>query len=218
MTVQDSLRATGFRTMRRILALRRPSRRANARALRERQESLDALALREATCSDISGLAVLHVATWNDTYAPFVAGPPVAVREQQWRLAFERPERWFCYVLAGRDGTLIGFTKGVSRPGHEIPGQLDKLFLAREYQRMGLGRRLVRQVVRRFLGGGVTAMAAYVDPRNPSCGFFERLGAQWLTEPDGQVNFSWYVWKDLSVLARSLGGEQTGETGEITVA
>ena len=45
-------------------------------------------------------------------------------------------------------------------------------------------------------------MAAYVDPRNPSCGFFERLGGRWLVEPEGYVNFSWYIWRDLLLLER----------------
>ena len=87
-------------------------------------------------------------------------------------------------------------------PEHEIPGELNKLFLGRDYQRMGLGRRLVGQVVQRFLTAGVSKMAAYVDPLNPSCSFFERLGGQLLIEPDGHVNFNWYVWSDLPMLAR----------------
>jgi GNAT superfamily N-acetyltransferase len=90
----------------------------------------------------------------------------------------------------------------VFRPEHEIPGELNKLFLVRDYQRLGLGRRLLGEVVQRFMGAGVSAMAAYVDPRNPSCGFFERLGGQWLIDSGGQVNFSWYVWKDLPAVAR----------------
>jgi GNAT superfamily N-acetyltransferase len=202
MTIRDTLKRAGFRTIRGVLALRRPSRRANTRGLRERQESLEALTLRAAVTNDIPELAALHVATWNDTYAPLMTGPAVEVREHQWRQTFEQPEGWFCYVLARPDGSLIGFTKGVFRPEHEIPGELNKLFLRRDYQRMGLGRRLVGQVVQRFLTEGVSKMAAYVDPRNPSCGFFERLGGQWLIEPDGHVNFSWYVWSDLPMLAR----------------
>lgn len=202
MTVRDRLRAAGFRTIRGILALRRPSARANARALRTRQESLEGLTLRDAVPSDVPALAALHVAAWNDTYAPLMTGPAVPVREQQWRQAFDQPEDWFCYVLARPDGALVGFTKAAFRAEHEIPGELNKLFLARDYQRMGLGRRLVGAVVQRFLSAGVPAMAAYVDPRNPSCGFFERLGADWLIEPDGHVNFSWYVWNDLPLLAR----------------
>ena len=202
MTPRDGLRAAGFRIIRRMLALRRPSARTNSRALRARHESLEELTLRNALATDVPLLAALHVAAWNDTYAPLMTGPDVAVRAQQWRHAFEQPESWFCYVLARPDGALIGFTKGVFRSDHEIPGELSKLFLAREYQRLGLGRRLVGQVVQRFLSVGVPAMAAYVDPRNPSCGFFERLGGQWLIEPDGHVNFSWYVWNDLPALAR----------------
>ena len=102
MTIRDTLKAAGFRTIRRVLALRRPCGRANTRALLARQESLEALTLRDAVTSDIPALAALHVATWNDTYAPLMTGPAVAVREQQWRQAFERPAGWFCYVLAAR--------------------------------------------------------------------------------------------------------------------
>ena len=202
MTVRDGLQAAWYRAFRAALALRRPSAGANARVLRARGESLAALSLRDAVADDIPALAAVHVATWNDTYAPLMVGPPVAVRERQWREAFERPEGWFSQVLARPDGALAGFTKGVFRPEHPIPGELNKIFLVRGYQRLGLGRMLVGGVVERFLAAGVTAMAAYVDPRNPSCGFFERLGAHWLREPDGRVNFSWYVWDDLAALAR----------------
>ena len=202
MTPRDRLRAAGFRTIRGVLALRRPTAAANRHALGARSESLEAFTLRAADSGDIAALAALHVATWNDTYAPLMTGPPVAVREQQWRQAFADPGRWCCHVLAGPDGSLIGFAKGVIRPGHEIPGELNKLFLLRGYQRLGLGRRLLGRVVQWLLEADVAAMAAYVDPRNPSCGFFERTGAEWLREPTGAVNFSWYVWDDLGRLAR----------------
>lgn len=206
MRARERFRAAGFRAFRAALSLRRPSPRANARALRARGESLAALTVRDAVAADIPALAALHVATWNDTYAPLMVGPPVAVREQQWRRAFDQPADWFCHVLGRPDGSLVGFSKGVFRPEHPIAGELNKLFLARDHQRMGLGRRLVGLVAERFLGAGVTTMAAYVDPRNPSCGFFERLGAHWLREPDGRVNFSWYVWDDLAALARRCRG------------
>lgn len=202
MFLRDRLRAAGFRAARRVLALRRPSPRANRRALRARAETIDALTLRPAETGDIPALSALHVSAWNDAYAPLMTGPGVDTRERQWRDAFAHPDGWFCDVLARSDGALVGFAKGVFRPGHDIPGELAKLFLARDYQRMGLGRRLVGSVVRRFVEASVPAMAAYVDPRNPSCGFFERLGGHWLIEPDGRANFSWYVWNDLPALAR----------------
>jgi len=113
MTVRDRLRAASFRVIRRMLALRRPSARANRRTLRERHESVEELSLRPAVASDVPALAALHVATWNDTYAPLMTGPSAAVREQQWRQAFDHPESWFCYVLARPTGTLCAdFSSG----------------------------------------------------------------------------------------------------------
>jgi GNAT superfamily N-acetyltransferase len=203
MRLRESLRAAGFRTIRRALTLRRPTAESNEQVLLARHESLEQVSLREVRAEDIPELAALHVSAWNDAYAPLMTGPSVEIREMQWRQAFEKPADWFCYVLSSPDGELIGFAKGVFRHGHEIPGELNKLFLARDYQRLGLGRRLVGEVARRFLGASVSSMAAYVDPRNPSCGFFERLGARWLIEPDGEVNFSWYVWDDLTTLERN---------------
>ena len=202
MRLRDSLRAAGFRAVRRVLAQRRPTHRTNASGLRSRGESLDEFTLREARLEDIHDLAELHVTAWNDAYAPLMTGPSVEIRELQWQQAFDKPGDWFCYVLTRPDGQLVGFAKGVVRENHKIPGELNKLFLARDYQRLGLGRRLVGEVARRFRSAGLTAMAAYVDPRNPSCGFFERLGGTWLIEPDGETNFSWYVWRDLDRLDR----------------
>ena len=182
MSLRDSLKAAGLRTIRRALSLRRPTPQANRSGLAARQESLDEVTLRELRVEDIPDLAELHVSAWNDTYAPLMTGPSVEIREMQWRQAFEKPADWFCLVLVNSEGRIIGFAKGGFRRDHEIPGELNKLFLAREYQRLGLGRRLMGEVARRFGSAGVSSMAAYVDPRNPSCGFFEHLGGRWLIE------------------------------------
>lgn len=198
VTPRERLRASLFRLARGLLALRRSSPSANAKLLRARGESTDAVRFREATPDDIPALAELHVRTWNDTYAPLMRGPPVGVRAAQWRAAFaDSPRRWFCFVAVRQDGAPVGFAKGILREGPGDPGELNKLYVDREYQGLGLGSRLIGRVAQRFLDYGVTAMSAYVDPRNPSCGFFEKHGGEWLTE-DGRVNFSWYVWKDLA--------------------
>jgi len=43
----------------------------------------------------------------------------------------------------------------------------------REYQRQGLGRRLVGHVARRFLGQGIGSMVLFGEARNPSCAFWD---------------------------------------------
>ncbi len=170
--------------------------------LRARGESIAALIVREPTEADISALAQLHVTTWNDTYAGILTkGPPVAVREWQWREAFAKNDgSWFCYVIQAQSGELVGFTKGTRADPSSSSGQLSKIYLLRDYQRMGLGRRLVGLVVQRFINEGVTTIGSYVDPRNPSCAFYEALGAEHPIE-EGKVNDTWYVWRDLPQLA-----------------
>jgi len=60
---------------------------------------------------------------------------------------------WFCFVVENRKGELVGFAKGKTYNHSDLPdfsGELNKIYLLREYQRLGLGRRLVGCVARRF--------------------------------------------------------------------
>lgn len=171
--------------------------------MRARGESLESLVIREARESDIPGLAELHVTTWNATYAPMGAkGPPVAVRERQWRERFAKDDgSWFCFVVENEQGELIGFAQANLSDNPEYGGELNKIYLLREYQRLGLGRRLVRLVAQRFLDTGITSMWLYGDPRNPSAAAWVAMGAVKTDEDPGNGN---YGWKDLGVLLASL--------------
>lgn len=190
-----------------LRGLGRPSKAANTRRLHERGENVSTdLVIRDAAAADIPALARLHVVTWNDTYPGTRNPPTVALRERQWRETFARADGgWFCLVVERRDGELVGFAKGLRRgPEEGLPeygGELNKIYLLREYQRLGLGRRLVGHVARRFLGQGITSMLLFADAGNPSCRFYEALGAEKLREPDGTPSPSNYGWTDLHRLA-----------------
>ncbi len=188
-----------FRAVRVVAGLRRPSRRANLRRLGLRGEE-PTFTIQDATAADIPVLARVHVKSWNDTYARIgTRGPRVELREQQWRQAFATTDgNWFCLAVTTAAGELVGFAKGVLSDG---TAELNKIYLLREYQRLGLGRKLVGAVAKRFLAQGMTSMCSYADPRNPSCAFFEKLGAEHLREPTGRINYSWYIWRDLERLA-----------------
>jgi ribosomal protein S18 acetylase RimI-like enzyme len=176
-----------------LLARRRPSKATNMRLLRQRGESSSSFVFRDATAHDIPGLAAVHATAWSATY-PFVRRPPsFSLREGQWREAFAEPEgTWFCIVIEKATGELIGFAKGI--PNENGSGDLNKIYLLTDYQRLGLGRKLVGHVARRFLAHGISSMTLSADPANPSCRFYEALGAE--TNGDGA-----YVWRDLRRLA-----------------
>jgi ribosomal protein S18 acetylase RimI-like enzyme len=179
----------------------RPSKARNVHRLQSRGESLSALAFRDATAEDIPRLAALHVKTWADTY-PMVRRPPTyAIRESQWKEAFADADgSWFCLVIESTAGELIGFAKGV-RTGPNT-GDLNKIYLLREYQRMGLGRRLVGHVVQRFLAQGITIMTLSADAGNPSCRFYVAIGADYQRDDRGRAHRGAFIWRDLEVLAR----------------
>jgi GNAT superfamily N-acetyltransferase len=184
-----------------LAGLLRPSKKRSLRRLRARGETLESLKFREAAAADVPALAQLHVTTWNATYAPFLMkGPGREIRERQWREAFERNDpAWFCIVIERADGALVGFAQANRSDHPQFAGELNKIYLLREYQRLGLGRRLIGHVARRFLKQGVTSMWLYGDARNPSRRAWVALGAQKTDEDPGNGN---YGWRDLRDVAR----------------
>ena len=129
-------------TIRRLRNLRRPSAAANAARLRARGEQVASLTIRDALSADIPALARLHVATWNATHrGDRSGGPSYELRERQWRDAFSQADgSWFCLVIERADAALVGFAKGSRYASADLPGfsgELNKIYLLEEYQRLG---------------------------------------------------------------------------------
>jgi RimJ/RimL family protein N-acetyltransferase len=180
--------------------LRRRSRQANLKLLKERGEDLaTSFIIREATEKDIVPLSHLHVKTWSDTYPMVLRPPGFATREWQWKELFSKKERnWFVYVIEKKDCSLIGFTKGnIEEDGS---GNLNKIYLLREYQRMGLGKKMFCLVVKRFLSLHINRMTVFAEATNPSCWFYEKMGGQKMRNGDGSLNHGNYEWNDLGQL------------------
>jgi GNAT superfamily N-acetyltransferase len=160
--------------------------------------------IREVVPSDLMELAQLHVTTWNETYPDVVSPPTFQIRERQWREAFEKTDgSWFCFVVIAPNGQLIGFAKGVvlGPENHsEYGGELSKIYLLRSYHGLGLGRQLLGQVARRFLELGVDSMYVLAVADNPTCGFYEKMGASNLRGSDGSIEPGNYGWIDLTQL------------------
>lgn len=167
----------------------------------------ESFAIREAVAADLPALAQLHVDAFIETHGG--PGPTYQVREWQWREAFAQAKPdWFCYVIAGEEGSLSGFAKGVPYSG-SVPhytGELNKIYLLRRFHRRGLGRRLIGHVSRRFLSQGIDSMLLFGDAANPSNGFYEALGAERLITEKGDFHGG-YGWRDLRALAAKCSTE-----------
>jgi L-amino acid N-acyltransferase YncA len=192
--------------VRRVSGMRRPSKAVNQRGLLSRGEKLVLFTTRDVVPEDLHALAALHVKTWAETYPNVKRPPSYELRERQWREQFEATDgTWFCFVVVSPKGELIGFAKGTmpsSTEPSDASGVLSKIYLLRDYQRLGLGRRLVGHVARRFLSRGVHTMVLFGTPQNPSCAFHEALGGERLFAENGEFHGG-YRWPDLQALASS---------------
>lgn len=181
-------------------SLKRPSKAANLKRLRDRGESLSLFNIREATAADIPALAALHVQTWNETYSGVEHPPSYAVRERQWTDIFSiQDDSWFCYLVEQPNGQLAGFALGklyneVSLP--QYAGELNKIYVLQDYQRVGLGTQLFCHVAGRFIDMGINSMVLFGIPQNPSCNFHEAVGGVRLLNAKGEFDGG-YGWLDL---------------------
>ncbi len=184
-----------------INGLKRPSKKTNMQKLHERGETLDSFTFRDATENDIPALGKLHAITWAQTYN---GKPNIKLRQYQWDKAFkeENDGSWFCILVVDKNSKLVGFAKGIISKNESSSvqhGDLNKIYLPSDYQRLGLGKKLFAQVVKRFLSKGVNDMTLFGVPQNPSCAFHEAMGGERLYSEKGTFD-GCYMWRDLKKL------------------
>jgi ribosomal protein S18 acetylase RimI-like enzyme len=152
----------------------------------------------------VSSLARVHVAAWNATHGGWGATPSYDLRLQQWTKKFDSiAPGWFCFLAQDAAGSVVGFVTGqpyAEREPEGFAGQLAKIYLLADCQRLGLGRRLMSHASRRFLERGICSMLLFSQPENPSCAFFEALGGERLLSEAGEFHGA-YGWRNLAVLA-----------------
>jgi ribosomal protein S18 acetylase RimI-like enzyme len=157
---------------------------------------------REARESDIPELVKVHVSSWNLTYPSYFPKPSPELRTSQWKKAFtEKENDWFCFVVETENGDIAGFATGNNFNDSSLPykGQLNKIHFYKEYHRLGLGRRLVGHVVRRFLSAGIDSMILFADPENPNIRFYDVLQGQRITDKEGKFHGA-FGWNNIRLL------------------
>src|SRR5215471_20275783 len=171
--------------------------------------------IRDARKDDVPAVAGLHVQTFNETHRGGRNGGPLfELREGQWREAFENDDStWFCLVVEDDNGKLVGFAKGTPHDGG-VPGfagELNKIYVLRNFHRQGIGRLLLCYVARRFIERGVTSMLLFGEAANPSNGFYEVFGAERLYSRSGEFHGG-YGWHDLHRLVSQCVEAQHDDT------
>lgn len=169
------------------------------------------IVIRKAEPRDAYAVAHVHVTSWRETYQgivpdEFLKNLSIERRAVYWKNSLENPGDEFHHVLAAEvDGSVVGFVN-YGKVRDEVPGfsgELFAIYILRSAQKLGLGRRLFAEAVREQLKFGRTSMLLWVLSDNPSRGFYEHLGGEYLKEKvieigGKELNEAAYGWRNLN--------------------
>ncbi len=177
------------------------------------KERPPAISIRDASVEDAAAIARVHVESWRTTYAGLIPQDHLArfnveARERTWRNMLAAPERRNYVCVAEReDGAIVGFASGGPTRGGaaDFRGEIYALYIARDFQRRGIGRRLAAALSRRLLRDGCESLLVWVLARNPARDFYTALGGAKIGEKPSAIEGAdlteiAFGWKDARVL------------------
>jgi GNAT superfamily N-acetyltransferase len=177
------------------------------------------LSIRAATADDARAIAQVRVEAWRSTYKgmipdAYLAGMSVDQSAVLWERVLGAVSGKASIFVAVNGTGVAGFAAGnlLAEPKHDLDAELTAIYLRRECQREGVGRRLVGAVAAAEKAQGATGLLTWVIAGNKGArAFYERLGAQLLIEQP----FQWdgmdlveagYGWRDLDALVAACAG------------
>jgi ribosomal protein S18 acetylase RimI-like enzyme len=177
--------------------------------------------IRIATPDDAHDLAVMHIASWHETYTgllpdKMLSSLVVEKRTAAWVKIMQEPATKASTViyLAEHDGAIVGFGScGAQRTESlkvkSYDGEVSAIYILREFQKRRIGTRLFRTMSSDLRRRGFNAAALWVLQSNLKARrFYEHYGGKVIAERedvrDGTVLVELaYGWPDLKVMDRS---------------
>lgn len=149
-----------------------------------------AVIIRKAVISDAEDIARAHVDSWQSTYRgivsdEFLDAMSAGTRVARWQETLASPEERSFIFVAEEAGRIIGFLNGMNERENDplYSGEVGGLYLLKEAQRKGTGRKLMQTAARELARHGHSSMLLWVLKDNlPARKFYEALGGKILRE------------------------------------
>ena len=179
--------------------------------------------IRIATPDDAHALAVMHIASWRETYLgllpdKMLSALSVEARAVAWTKIMQEPAGSTVVFLAEHEKSIVGFgscgaqrTESLKAKGYD--GEISAVYVLREFQKRKIGTRLLHAMSADLMRRGCSAAALWVLRDNLRARrFYEHFGAKVIAERedvrDGTTLIELaYGWPDLKELERRLTPE-----------
>jgi len=171
--------------------------------------------IRKAILTDAAGIAKVHVDSWKSTYKNII--PDVFLEKLSYG---QRTELWtrniskegnYVFIAENHKGEIIGFADCGKRESNTVPnsGDLTSIYLLEEYQGLGIGKQLLKQLFLQFKELGLDRVFVEVLEDNNTRYFYQYYGANLLkkeqiTIAGSSLNLIIYEWNDVNQVLLKL--------------
>lgn len=140
----------------------------------------------QAKTDEFKEIAQVHLKSWKETYTglipnEFLENLKLKEKENLWKKVLEITENGEEFLTA-KDitGKIIGFANGgaAREREHGFQAELKAIYLLKEYQGKGIGRKIFDEIKRKLFEKGFTDLYLWVLEDNPTCIIYDKLGGQ----------------------------------------
>jgi ribosomal protein S18 acetylase RimI-like enzyme len=171
---------------------------------------VDSMVIRPSQKDDVHSMSRVYVQTWRDTYlgvVPYGYLYTMSVPQLEQGFLNELQSKHVISYVAEDAGGVIGFVSGgYERQGDYIyNGEIFALYVLKNYQRQGVGTKLVSALAKQFNQFGIYSMLVRVLEHNPYRRFYEKINGIYLRKRHmpfaGEVlDVAAYGWIDTSLI------------------
>ncbi|WP_273852352.1 GNAT family N-acetyltransferase [Guptibacillus spartinae] len=133
--------------------------------------------IRKATKDDALAIATVHVNSWRTTYQvlipeDYLNSLDIQIREARWQKMIEAGSTIF---VAVDQGEIMGFATGGQNRSetYQYDGELYAIYLLKEAQRKGAGKKLLCSVAKELKKESCHSMLVWVLNGNPASQFYQ---------------------------------------------
>ncbi|MDU0329123.1 MULTISPECIES: GNAT family N-acetyltransferase [Paenibacillus] len=157
---------------------------------------MDSLLIRPATLNDIDGIREVAVETWNSTYEMiypehFIATyltHAYAKSSLEQSITLDEAQAARKFLVAEWEGEIVGFGQ-LSEADDEGVSELTRLYILKEHQRKGIGKKLLNELIR--LNPLITEIYAWCERENDIGTLFYKSNGFVYTEEKEEVLFDY---------------------------